>query len=500
MRIAFFEVTPHYWTSAASLLREAGGNAVLWLSTPGESSAYANAIRRTNVGCDYLNRVNLSRGDFGSSPVAVSNYVLGRRERDYLRSHEATAFRMMSRLSGPGGEPRYGERIRAYYRVATGLAALLRSSRAETVCFQEVPHMLADYVLYLIARLMGLRVFILSRTWSPWWSIPSSSIEGPDRLVHAAFARRLDRYISPRAEALVHLDRLRNSDNASAEVDEMRGLSVSESRAPASPSSQRSPRTGSKVLRPLEVSMYRQLWTPLEKSHPSPLTVSAYRRYHEMRFRRTRQWYKSRSTVPPAGMRYVLFPLHYQPEATTLPLGGPFDDLGAVISLLRAGIPDGWGIAVKEHPATFVPGRQGFLSRNRRMYEQWIASEGVVLVPHDSDTRSLLNGAEAVATVTGTVGWEALALGVPVMAFGAAWYRSGPGVHNVAEVSDVTDAVAHPCPPAPGELEQYASALIDVARPIYSLARIAAQIGIDESNGAELFAAICKHSGSDAGQ
>ena len=44
------------------------------------------------------------------------------------------------------------------------------------------------------------------------------------------------------------------------------------------------------------------------------------------------------------------------------------------------------------------------------------------------NTISLIKGSVAVATITGTAGWEALFHGKPVIAFGLAWYRWAQGV------------------------------------------------------------------------
>jgi hypothetical protein len=42
----------------------------------------------------------------------------------------------------------------------------------------------------------------------------------------------------------------------------------------------------------------------------------------------------------------------------------------------------------------------------------------------------LIDHAQAVASVTGTAGWEAVVRGVPAMVFGNAWYRNCEGVFD----------------------------------------------------------------------
>ena len=49
-------------------------------------------------------------------------------------------------------------------------------------------------------------------------------------------------------------------------------------------------------------------------------------------------------------------------------------------------------------------------------------------MPSNADTHALSKNAQFVASVTGTVGWEAIRQGTPAMVFGAAWYSSLEGV------------------------------------------------------------------------
>ena len=59
--------------------------------------------------------------------------------------------------------------------------------------------------------------------------------------------------------------------------------------------------------------------------------------------------------------------------------------------------------------------------------------KSVSFVPSFSDTNELTKRALFIATVTGTVGWEALCLGKSVLVFGNAWYKDFPGVTQYKE-------------------------------------------------------------------
>lgn len=163
---------------------------------------------------------------------------------------------------------------------------------------------------------------------------------------------------------------------------------------------------------------------------------------------------------PVAGEKYVLFPLHYQPEASTS-VRAPWyiDQAGLIASIARA-LPAGYRLYVKEH---------GFRLGGRPDAElrQIAAVPGVRLVPPGSDTHRLIGNAACVATITGTMGWEALLMNVPVVVFGDVFYapchsvfraqepRAYPSVFNCA-ISSAPDSQ---------DVENFVAALARVCRP-----------------------------------
>lgn len=141
------------------------------------------------------------------------------------------------------------------------------------------------------------------------------------------------------------------------------------------------------------------------------------RRRRYQRDRRQRRWIEAAQREQP----YVYFPLHYEPEASTAALGGAFtnqlDALTALVELL----PPGWLIRVKENPA------QGYLGRDSSFFARIRLLPGVVFVADEASSADLIAGAQVVATVTGTAGFEALLQGKPCVYFGEAWYQGFPG-------------------------------------------------------------------------
>jgi capsular polysaccharide biosynthesis protein len=144
---------------------------------------------------------------------------------------------------------------------------------------------------------------------------------------------------------------------------------------------------------------------------------------------------------PIVGIPYVLFALHYQPERATLPMGGVFGDQTLIVDLLAKAIRDGWKLLVKEHPWQLQPLSRGETQRSQEFYARIAAYPNVRLLPLHTDITKLIDNAYAVATITGSVGWQALCRGIPVLLFGAAWYRGCSGAFAVPSPEDAERAL-----------------------------------------------------------
>lgn len=152
--------------------------------------------------------------------------------------------------------------------------------------------------------------------------------------------------------------------------------------------------------------------------------------------------YERVQTRPDFAKRFIYFPLQYQPEMTTSPLGGVFADQRLAIEILSATIPSDWMIYVKEHPMQW--GIQGIAYSDHRYagyYAGIAAFENVAIIPIDADTHHLMNAAEAVATNTGTIGREAVLRLKPAIIFGHPWYQQCPGLFRVHDIESCKTAL-----------------------------------------------------------
>jgi len=165
------------------------------------------------------------------------------------------------------------------------------------------------------------------------------------------------------------------------------------------------------------------------------------------RMRKALAWYRVRSlrnfydrcaVAPDMGKPYIYVPLHFQPECSTCPMAGAFVDQLLTLQMLSHHAPPGVLLYVKEHP---VQRKKGFACRSCKFYRELLALPNVRLVEHSTDTFALREHAQAVATATGTAGFEALFRGKPVLMFGYRFYQDAPGVFPIRTNKDCHDAM-----------------------------------------------------------
>lgn len=139
-------------------------------------------------------------------------------------------------------------------------------------------------------------------------------------------------------------------------------------------------------------------------------------------------------TDSPSGRPYVFYPLHYEPEATTLVHGSYFEDQLTVVKNLARSLPAGWDLVVKEH----------FYMRGQRrlsFYRELRSVPNLVLLPFSAPTNELILGAEVVSVISSTAGLEAALIGKPVLMFGEYPWAYAPSVHRAEALARLPEQV-----------------------------------------------------------
>jgi len=151
--------------------------------------------------------------------------------------------------------------------------------------------------------------------------------------------------------------------------------------------------------------------------------------------------YECLQTKVDYSQKFIYVPLHSQPERSTSAEGGIFSDQILLVHTLAAALPKDWFLYVKESSWQWTFPRTQ-VGRFRGYYEKMAEIKNVRLIPADTSTYELIAHCVAVASVTGTAGWEALLRGKPALVFGYTWYIHCDGAFEVRDVASCSDALA----------------------------------------------------------
>lgn len=117
--------------------------------------------------------------------------------------------------------------------------------------------------------------------------------------------------------------------------------------------------------------------------------------------------------------KYYLFPLHYQPEASTGVNAPCYCNQADVIKNIAFSLPCGTTLYVKDHPCGI-----GFMSMKE--YKQILSLPNVKYIDPQADNKRLILNSLGIVTITSTMGYEALLMKKPVVTFGKVFYNFHP--------------------------------------------------------------------------
>ena len=148
--------------------------------------------------------------------------------------------------------------------------------------------------------------------------------------------------------------------------------------------------------------------------------------------------YLSKCSETSAEGKYIYYPLHFQPECTSLPMGGAYYDQLHVLRLISKHLPDDVTLYVKPHPnrnlLTGIP-----------FYEEIRSLRNVKLLSSKANTYELIDNAMAVVSLTGTAILESLVRGTPAMMFGYYIWQYAPNVFHCVNEENCKAALEALC-------------------------------------------------------
>lgn len=172
------------------------------------------------------------------------------------------------------------------------------------------------------------------------------------------------------------------------------------------------------------------------------------------RYKKSKKYYKQ----PDLNDKYVLYALHFQPEASTIVCAQKYEKQMFFLDNLAKSLPADTILYVKEHYA-------GLGTRPIEFYEQLKQYPNIKLISPWANARQLIEHAQSVVTLTGTMGWEAFLLGKPVIMAGDIFYSNAPGVIKTDDIyQNYLDLLAGWKQPSRDEIINYLCEYIRSAR------------------------------------
>lgn len=139
-------------------------------------------------------------------------------------------------------------------------------------------------------------------------------------------------------------------------------------------------------------------------------------------------------TIDPDNEDFAFFPLHMEPETTLLLFAYRYTNQIEVIKQVAKSLPIHFKLYVKEHPRMV-----GF--RTRAYYQELKKIPNVKLVDPQVSSLQLAAKSKLVTVITGSVGWEALQLKIPVITFGGVFFNKLSMVKRCDSYDRLSDIV-----------------------------------------------------------
>ncbi len=322
---------------------------------------------------------------------------------------------------------------------------MIVTKKINYICFSNIPHHCHDYVIYALGRVYGIPMSFCSDT-----SIPPRLATCTD--MENMWKDTYEKYLEYRKEPEITLPRdlehyyqaLRYENQGLDDKAVHRGMTqkdhIAVRRKFFTSYFERSNvwhRRISWLKHGLKVSLTQKNLNGLKEGWGKVRQDNVYLKRGRIKLKSMRsvKYFDALAGVPDyQNEKFVVFFLHLQPEATTLPKGGVFVEQELMIQVLAAALEKfGITLYVKEH---FV---QPY--RNKDFYDGLTKIRNVKLVRSDIDSKELVKHCFATASCNGTVLLESMFNAIPTFIFGDTPFRGGPGVCYVGCVEECEKAI-----------------------------------------------------------
>lgn len=137
--------------------------------------------------------------------------------------------------------------------------------------------------------------------------------------------------------------------------------------------------------------------------------------------------------------KFIFFAAQFQPEATSCPEGGIYNDNIKILKELRACLPSSVKIVYKEHPASFNPNPNlfGDIRRSYEYYKELSKIKNLSFSKLNYDSFELIDKSIFCVTVAGQIGLECSIRAKPCVILNKLWYKNFPNIYFLNKISDI---------------------------------------------------------------
>ena len=449
VKILFSECSSFLWVDTAEYLtKEFGWKPVYWTALPD----FEKHIKKKFPDAIYHSTIDAIRGINSPSCVSIDIPALDQPLLEKLAFCESIVIPMMDRMD-INRTFTYTERKNLYYSYVRYWSGVLDLVSPDVYISPVSPHVIYDYVLYSLCKMRDIKTIMFNQPSLYGWVYPIEHFEEMPKSIQNVYKN-----VQQTKET---------SDLASFTLSNQSEYYLNKTSSDYSTAIPfymkeqfEQNQIGVFLLKKLitnpdkAADMIQKVITLFSKDHYVKQKAKNIKDSNMKGFEyiwnrmdgvkkknQLRQHYKILQQQPDLTSQYIYVALHYQPENSTSPQGESFADQYLLVDLLSKCLPSGWNIYVKEHSSQWHIKLHGERSRTIDFYDALAALPNVRIIPVDSPNFDLIDNAKAVATVTGTTGWESVVRGKPVLIFGHAWYKNCHGVFSVESLNDCKKAI-----------------------------------------------------------
>ena len=428
-KVIFAHAGLAFWLDVAAQLRDFYGWEICYLIGGGHKERalelFPDAVFHTHAEA----KMNIMpQGCEAVRPSALDKSLI-----TALSSNESIFIKMMDRFNYDGNLS-YRERIATYHKQLMYWKGVIEYFKPDLVVFRMAPHMGHDYVLYSLCRALGIKTIMFERPTIPGQVFPVGSFEDESPLIRKKYKACLEKAhatpISLSPEVSAHLNKLSRPYEQAMPFHE----TYKQARYKGGD-------FGATLWIIWHLIQSQVKGVLFDKWDSDYRRRKYYKRLGEIKRKKLQAHYHQLTQNVDLSIPYIFVALQCEPERQSCPVGGVFTHQYLMVDLLSKLVPQGWKVYVKEHRSQFKRYQSAERSKTVESYDYLAGMPNVELVPLKFSAFELIDHAQATVTVSGTVGWESLVRGKPVLLFGHSWFSSCNGVFVAHTVEDCKLAI-----------------------------------------------------------